>query len=236
MSVADMIRETPYVKPGDNIDKIGVSQQFEDGIKDLENAQDVGDKTPVPEGFAVPMLVDQKPPRDAEFDEVKAQITETVKLEKARAQVQDIANQIASGSANADALNALATAKGLKAQDQKSFILGTPLGQGPSATTNDTLEDAVFGMKTGDVTKTPIQLGDNWVVVGVKNRQEASMDDFAKQRDDLTEQMLQQKRNSVFTDYLSATKQKMETDGKIILYPDAIAKVDSPELPPNEEQ
>ncbi|HYJ92654.1 MAG TPA: peptidyl-prolyl cis-trans isomerase [Pyrinomonadaceae bacterium] len=236
MSVADMIRETPYVKPGDNIDKIGVSQQFEDGIKDLENAQDVGDKTPVPEGFAVPMLVDQKPPRDAEFDEVKAQITETVKLEKARAQVQDIANQIASGSANADALNALAAAKGLKAQDQKSFILGTPLGQGPSATTNDTLEDAVFGMKTGDVTKTPIQLGDNWVVVGVKNRQEASMDDFAKQRDDLTEQMLQQKRNSVFTDYLSATKQKMETDGKIILYPDAIAKVDSPELPPNEEQ
>ncbi|HEY2865639.1 MAG TPA: peptidyl-prolyl cis-trans isomerase, partial [Pyrinomonadaceae bacterium] len=236
MSVADMVRETPYVKPGDNVDKIGVSQQFEDGIKDLNNPQDVGDKTPVPEGFAIPMLIDQKPPRDADFDEVKAQIVEVVKLEKARAQVQDIANQIASGSANADALAALATSKGLKAQDQKSFILGTPLGQGPSATTNDALEETIFGMKTGDITKTPIQLGDNWVIVGVKNRQDASMDDYAKQRDDLTEQMLQQKRNSVFTDYLSATKQKMETDGKIVLYPDVIAKVDVPDQQPGEEQ
>ena len=156
--------------------------------------------------------------------------------QKARAEVQDIANQIASGAANADALTALATSKGLKAQDQKSFILGTPLGQGPSATTNDALEDAIYGMKAGDVTKTPIQLGDNWVVVGVKNRQEASMDDYAKQKDDLMEQMLQQKRNTVFTDYLSATKQKMEADGKITLYPDAIAKVDTPELPQGEDQ
>ena len=236
MSVADMVRETSYIKPGDNVDKIGVSQQFEDGIKDLNNPQDIGDKTPVPEGFAVPMLVDQKPPRDADFDEVKAQIVEVVKIEKARAQVQDIANQIASGSANADALAALATSKGLKAQDQKSFILGTPLGQGPSATTNDALEDAIYGMKAGDVTKTPIQLGDNWVIVGVKNRQDASMDDYAKQRDDLMEQMLQQKRNTVFTDYMSATKQKMETDGKIVLYPDVIAKVDVPEEPGGEEQ
>jgi len=231
MSVADMIRETGYVKPGDNVDKIGVSQQFEEGIKDLENAQDVGDKTPVPDGFAIPMLVDKKEPRDAEFAEVKDQIVEVVKLEKARAQVQDIANQIASGAANPDALAALATAKGLKAQDQKSFILGSPLGQGPSASTNEALEDALISMKTGDVTKTPIKLGDGLVIVGVKNREEASMDEFAKQRDTLVEQALQQKRGAVFSDYLAATRRNLETDGKIVFYPDAIAKVDGPELP-----
>ena len=63
MSTADMIRETGYVKPGDNVDKIGVSQQFEEGIANLENPQDVGDKTPVPDGFAIPMLEDKKPPQ-----------------------------------------------------------------------------------------------------------------------------------------------------------------------------
>ena len=47
------------------------------------------------------MLVDKKDPRDAEFDEVRAQIVEVVKLEKARSQVDDIANQIASGATNA---------------------------------------------------------------------------------------------------------------------------------------
>ena len=235
MSVSDMIRETGYVKPGDNVDKIGVSQQFEDGIKDLENAQDVGDKTPIPDGFAIPMLVDKKDPRDADFAEVKDQIVEVVKLEKARAQVQDIANQIASGAASPDALAALATAKGLKAQDQKSFILGSPLGQGPSASTNEALEDALYGMKAGEVTKTPIRLGDGFVIVGVKSREDASMDEFAKQRDTLVEQMLQQKRSAVFSDYLAATRRNLETDGKIVFYPDAIAKIDGPELPISEE-
>ena len=235
MSVSDMIRETGYVKPGDNVDKIGVSQQFEDGIKDLENAQDVGDKTPIPDGFAIPMLVDKKDPRDADFAEVKDQIVEVVKLEKARAQVQDIANQIASGATSPDALAALATAKGLKAQDQKSFILGSPLGQGPSASTNEALEDALYGMKAGEVTKTPIKLGDGFVIVGVKSREDASMDEFAKQRDTLVEQMLQQKRSAVFSDYLAATRRNLETDGKIVFYPDAIAKIDGPELPISEE-
>lgn len=236
MSPTDMIRETGYVKPGDNVDKIGVSQQFEEGIANLENPQDVGDKTPVPDGFAIPMLEDKKPPRDAEFAEVKDQIVEVVKLDKARAQVQDIANQIASGAASPDALAALATAKGLKAQDQKSFILGSPLGQGPSASTNQALEDAIYAMKAGDVTKTPVKMGDGFVVVGVKNREDASMDEFAKQRDTLVEQMLQQKRNSVFSDYLAATRKSLENDGKIVFYPDAIAKVDGPELPLGEEQ
>ena len=236
MNTAEMIRETGYVKPGDNIDKIGVSQQFEDGIKDLQNPQDVGDKTPVPDGFAIPMLTDQKPPRDAEFAEVKDQIVEVVKLDKARSMVQDIANQIASGAASPDALAALASSKGLKAQDQKSFILGSPLGQGPSASTNEALEDALFGMKAGDVTKTPVKLGDGFVIVGVKSREDASMDEFAKQRDTLVEQMLQQKRSAVFSDYLASVRRQLETDGKVVFYPDAIAKVDGPELPLSEEQ
>jgi hypothetical protein len=79
-------------------------------------------------------------------------------------------------------------------------------------------------------------MGDGFVVVGVKNREDASMDEFAKQRDSLVEQMLQQKRNSVFSDYLAATRKSLQNDGKIVFYPDAIAKVDGPELPLGEEQ
>jgi hypothetical protein len=62
------------------------------------------------------------------------------------------------------------------------------------------------------------------------------MDEFAKQRDSLVEQMLQTKRNQVFTDYLASTRQKFETDGKITLYQDAIAKIDGADLPIGEEQ
>jgi peptidyl-prolyl cis-trans isomerase D len=227
MSTAEMVRETPFVKPGDNVENIGVSPQFEEGIKNLENANDVGERTPIQNGFAIPLLVERKDPRDATFDEVKAQVAETVKLDKARAQVEEIAKQIAAGATGAGDLGSAATAKGLKSQEQKGFILGSPLGQGPSASTSEALEDAVYALKPGEVTKTPLKVGDNWYVVGVTKREDASMDDYAKQRDELMQTMIQQRRNSVFSDYLAAVRQKMEQSGDIKIYNDVLEKIDA---------
>lgn len=226
MNVAEMVRETGYVKPGDTVDKIGNSPQFEEGIAPLQNPQDVGDKTPIPDGFAIPMLVDQRPARDADFDEVKAQVTELVKIEKAQKQVEEIAKAVASGAANAGALGATATSKGLTSKDSKAFILGSPLGEGPTATTNTELEDAIYAMREGDVSKTPIKVGDNWVIVGITKREDANMADFAKERDTLMEQMLSRKRGEVYSDYLASTRQKMEAAGKIKIYNEVVAKLD----------
>ncbi|MBA2333820.1 MAG: peptidyl-prolyl cis-trans isomerase [Blastocatellia bacterium] len=231
MSVSEMVRETGYVKPGDDVENVGVSPQFEEGIGSLQNQNDVGEKIPVQNGFAIPLLADKKEPRDSEFDEVKSQIVEVVKLEKARAQVEEIAKQITAGAGSAGNLAAAAQSKGLKLQEQRSFLLGSPLGQGPSASTNKALEDAVYAMREGEVTKTPILLGDNWYIVGVNNREDANMEEFSKQRDTLLEQKLLQKRGEVFSDYLAATRQKMEADGDIKIYEDAVAKLDEPELP-----
>ena len=228
MSVTDMVRETAYVKPGDDVPNIGTSPQFEDGIAGLENQNDVGDKVPVQNGFAIPLLVDKKEPRDAEFDEVKAQVTESVKAEKARAQVEEIAKQIASGATSLSALAAAAQGKNLKVLDAKSFTLGSPLGTGPSASTNKTLEDAIFAMKDGEVTKTPISIGDSWAIVGVNKRTDADMNQFAKDRDGLMNDMLDKKRGEVFSDYLASTRQTLETAGSIKIYDDAVAKVDAP--------
>lgn len=232
MNVTEMVRETNYIKPGDNVENIGISPQFEEGIATLENVNDVGDKIPVQNGFAIPLLADKKEPRDAEFDEVKSQIAEIVKLEKAKTQVEEIAKQIASGAANAAGLKTAAESKGLKAQDQKSFILGSPLGQGPTASTNEQLEDAINGLKEGEVTKTPLKVGDNWYVVGVNKREDAKQEDFAKQRDSLMQSMLAEKRGEVFQDYLASTRQKMEAAKDITIYQDVIAKLDEvPALP-----
>lgn len=226
MSVAEMIKETAYVKPGDNVPDIGTSPQFEEGIAPLETAGDVGEKTPIQNGFAIPTLVDKKAPRDAEFDEVKAQITDIVKLEKAQTQVEEIAKAIAAGAPNAAALVAAATAKGLKVKDQKAFVLGSPLGEGSSASTSKALEDAIYAMKNGDVTKTPIKSGDNWFVVGVTGRTEADSAEFAKQRSSLMDQMLSKKRSAVFGDYLAATKKRLQDGGYIKIYKEVVDKAD----------
>ena len=226
MSVAEMVRETPYVKPNDNIENIGSSPQFDAGIEPLVNPQDVGEKTPIQNGFAIPMLVDKKEPRDAEFDEVRAQLVEVVKIELARARIDQIANQIAAGSTTAAAVASAAVAQNLKAKEQKSFIIGSPLGEGPSATTDKALEDAVYAMKEGEATKTPIKVGENYYIIGVTKREDANMDEFAKQRDTLMQQMLARKRGEVYQDYLAAARQKLDQDGDIKIYNDVVAKID----------
>lgn len=237
MSAGDMIKETGYVKPGDDVKDVGVSDQFEQGIAGLENANDVGDKIPVPNGFAIPLLVEKKEPRDAELSEVREKVLEAVKAEQARAKVSEIANHIASAAGTASGLSAAATGKGLKAQDSKSFVVGSPLGQGPTATTSEALEDAIYNLNVGEVTKTPISIGDNWFVVGVNKREEASLEEFAKQRDSLTQSMLQTKRQAIFSDFLASRQREMEAKGEIVIYKDALAQMEAiPTTAPQQSQ
>ncbi|MBX3287786.1 MAG: peptidyl-prolyl cis-trans isomerase [Acidobacteria bacterium] len=231
MNAADMVRETAYVRPGDNVEHIGNSPQFEEGIAGLENANDVGDPIPVPEGFAIPLLVDKKEPRDAEFGEVRERLVELVKLEKARNQIEELARQVANGSASATAIAAAAQAKGLKAAESKAYVIGSPLGEGTAATTGPQLEDAIYALKAGEVTKEPVKIGENYYVVGVTKRDEASMEDFASQRDTLTEQMLNRKRSDVFFEFITAARQRMENAGQIKIYDEVLARIDAADAP-----
>ena len=53
------------------------------------------------------------------------------------------------------------------------------------------------------------------------------MNSFATQRDQLIQTMLEQKRTEVFSEYLAATRRKMETAGDIKIYNEVLAKLDS---------
>lgn len=227
----DMVRETNFVKPGDDVENIGISPQFEEGIAPLEEVGAVGEKTPIKDGFAIPMLIERREPRDATFDEVKTRVTDDYKLVQAKDKVEQIAKDIASGAANAAGISAAAQGKGLKAEDSKNFILGSPLGQGESATTSQALEEAVYALKAGEVTKTPVKVGDSWYIVGVTNRTEANMDELAKQRDQTLESILSQRRGQVFSDYVANARQKMEAAGQIKVYKEVVDKIDAADKP-----
>ncbi len=227
MSVAEMTKETAFVKPGDDVPNIGVSPQFEEGIAPLNAVGDVGEKTPIQNGFAIPMLAERREPRDAEFDEVKAQITDVVKLDKARAQVEEIAKQIAATASNAAGIASAASAKGFEAKEQKNFILGSPLGEGATAATGEAIEDAIFALKAGEATKTPVKVGENWFIVSVTKREDANEADFPAQRSNLLEQMLASRRAAFFGDYQAAAKKRYETDGAITIYKEVLDRIDA---------
>ena len=223
MTPAEMVKETPYVKPGDDVPNIGSSQQFEAVIEPLNNANDVGDKTGVKGGFAIPMLVDKKEPRIPDFEEVKSSVANALKQQRAREQLEQVAKQIA-GSANAAGdINGAAQKAGLESDTEEGYKLGGALAD---AGTSPALDDAIFALKSGEVAKSPIRVGENWIVIGVTNRKNADLAAFASERSSLTSSMLTARQNQVFDDYINAVQNRMNQDGKIKIYDEVLLKLE----------
>jgi hypothetical protein len=66
----------------------------------------------------------------------------------------------------------------------------------------------------------------------VTSREDAKTEEFAKQRDQLSQTMAQQKRGQVFTDYLGAVRRKMEQDGDIKIYNEVLERIDGADANP----
>ncbi|HYE66515.1 MAG TPA: peptidyl-prolyl cis-trans isomerase [Pyrinomonadaceae bacterium] len=228
MKPAEMIKETPYVRPGDDVPNIGSSQQFEEAIAPLNNPNDIGEHTPVKGGFAIPMLVDKRDPRIPEFDEVKDKVIQAVRQERAKSQLEQTARDLASSANSADDLKAAAAKLGLEAETADTYKLGSPLGK---AGTSTALDEAIYGLNAGEVAKSPVKVSDNWVVVCATKRTEADLAEFAKQRDQLRQTALSARRNQVFEDYISAVKQRMQREGQIKVYDEVLTRFEE-DLPP----
>ena len=215
MSPADMVRETPYIKPGDDVPNIGTNQQFEDAIESLNNPNDVGERAGIKNGFAVPMLVDKKEPRVPDFDEVKDRLAKDYKQAKAKEQLDQKATELAGSVNSAADLKAAGEKLGLEVKTEEAFKNGRSIEKmAPSPA----LDQVVYGMKEGDVTKSPVKIGEAWVVVGVTKRREADLAEFAKQREQLTQTALRDQQEQVWQDYIAAAITRMKTEGRVKIY------------------
>lgn len=226
MPPAEMVKETPYIKPGDDVPDIGSNQDFERAIAGLNNAGDVGDRVGVKGGFAIPLFLDKKDPRIPEFDEVKAKIEGTLKHQRAKEQLEQKAREIASSAKTVDEIKAAAERAGFEVATEEDFKLGASLGK---AGVNASIDEAVYALKAGKVTNTPVKAGDNWVILGARNRVEADLAAFASQRDKLTESLVNERQDQLWEDYISGVQEKMKRDGKIKIYEDVLARLDANE-------
>ena len=221
MSAGEMVKEMAFVKPGDDVPDIGSSPQFEDAIKPLENANDVGDRVSIKNGFAIPMLVEKREPRIPDFAEVKDEVTKRAKGARAGTQLEQTARELAGNNGSVADLKAAAEKLGLEVKTADSYKLGSPLeGAGTSAAA----DDAIYNLKEGEVSKSPVKLGDTWVVVAATKRTDADLAEFAKERDGLTQTLLTTRRNDVFEDYVNAIRVRLDREGKVKIYEDVLAR------------
>jgi peptidyl-prolyl cis-trans isomerase D len=229
MSAGEMVKETPFIKPGDDVPNIGSSQQFEAVIAPLNNAGDVGERTGVKGGFAIPMLVDKREPRIPDFAEVKDKVAQSLKQKRATEQLEQKAKDVASSVTSAADLKAAGEKTGFEANTEEGYKLGATLGK---AGTSPALDEAIYALKPGETIKTPVKVGENWVVLGVTSRKEADLAEFSKQREQLTQTKVSAKQNELFEDYIGAVQRRMKQDGKIKIYDDVLAAIeeDEPEI------
>lgn len=226
MNPAEMVKETPYIKPGDDVPDIGSNQQFEQAIEPLNNPNDVGNRTGVKGGFAVPMFVDKKEPRVPDLEEIKDKVTNTLKQQRAKEQLEQRAKDIAASAKTVAELKAAGEKAGFEVADEEDYKLGVPLGK---AGTSPALDEAVFAMKAGEVSATPVKVADNWVVLGARNRVEADLAAFASQRDQLTQSLVSDRQNQLWDDYITAVQEQMKRDGKIKIYKDVLETLEEDE-------
>ncbi len=231
MNPAEMVKETPFIKPGEDVPGIGSSQQFEAVIAPLNNPNDVGERSGVKGGFAIPMLVEKKEPRTPDFEEVKTKVAQALKQQRAKEQLEQKAREIASSATSLADLKAKAEQAGFEVATEPRYKLGSPLGK---AGTSPALDEAIYALKAGEVAKSPVKVGENLVVLGVTDRHEADLAEFAKQREQLTQGMLSGRQSQVYDDYISSVQRRMKQEGKIKLYPDVLASLEEsePEVAP----
>ncbi|HEX8335361.1 MAG TPA: peptidyl-prolyl cis-trans isomerase [Pyrinomonadaceae bacterium] len=226
MTPAEMLRETPFIRPGDDVPEVGTSPQFEEKIKGLEEAGAVGEFVGIKNGFAVPQLVEKRDPRIPELDEVRERVAEDFKRTRATEQLEQAARELTAGAGGVEALKAAAAKAGLKAEDEEGFRLGRPLG---TAGADPALDAAVYQLKTGEGTKAPVKVGDDWVVVAVKERRDSKPEEFEKQKAELTVRALEERRGQLFEDFLVEARRKLEEKGQLEIYRDALALIDEPD-------
>lgn len=231
MKPADMVRETPYIKSGDDVPNIGSNQQFEAAIAPLNNPNDVGERVGIKNGFAIPMFVEKKDPRVPEFDEVKDKVANNYKQEKAKEQLDQKVRDLAASANSAGDLKAAAEKIGLEAKVEEAYKDGRSLEKLPPS---PALDQAIAGMKEGEVSKTPIKIGENWIVFGVTRRKEADLALFAKQREQLTESALRERQDQVYEDYVASAVARMKAEGKIKINKDVFDEIeaDEPQVAP----
>jgi peptidyl-prolyl cis-trans isomerase D len=167
-----------------------------------------------PQGFAVLQVTDVKPPSTPTYEEVKDRVEQQFKRERAQALLSQKTQEL-SDRARAQH-NLRAAAKELGATVHTSEFV-TSQSQVPEIGALTGPAAHVFSMKPGDVSG-PVNTAQGGAVMTLLEKQEPSMADFDKQKDEIRQQLLQQKQSEMFELYLANLRKVGEQKGIVKVY------------------
>jgi len=208
--------ETRSVGGTDPLLELGNSSDVKDQIFRLR-AGELSLPIRTDRGYVVLSLKSVQPAHQGSLEEVRDKLIAELKREKstelARTKAEDLSKRLNAG----EKFDAAAKALGLEAKTSDTIARD---GSITGAASGKQLA-AAFNLKAGGI-GAPLNLGQNWLVYRVEEKEEPNPADFDKQKKDLTETVLQAKRSLAFEAFRTALEDRLKQEGKLKLMPEKL--------------
>jgi peptidyl-prolyl cis-trans isomerase D len=210
--VGEQVVQSGLISSNDSLPGIGSSKELMNEI--FATTEKAGPQMErAPQGYVVFQVTKIEPPKTPTFDEIKDRVASEFKNERANEMLTKRTQELAD-RAHAD--HDLAKAAKEAGATLKTSELVTRTAQVPDIGPMAGPAGVAFTLKEGEISG-PINAGQKGVVLAVLERQEPALngEEFAKERDQLREQLTEQKREQVLQLFLSNLGTRLEKQGKL---------------------
>jgi peptidyl-prolyl cis-trans isomerase D len=203
------VGETRPVSATEPILELGNSKEVKDAIFG-QRPDEVSLPIHTDRGYLIVAVRGVLPAHQGTLDEVRDRVVTELKQQKSTEIARQKADGLEKRLKSSEKFETAAKALGL---DPKTSDLFARNGSITGAASGKQLS-AAFQMKPGDVGP-PLNLGTSWFVYRILEKQEPNPADFEKQKKDLTDQVLQTKRNLAFEAFRTALEARLKQEGKL---------------------
>ena len=200
-----------------------------DAILELGNSQDVKDEIfrlrpgdlslPIrnDRGYVILSVKEVSNAHQGTLEEVRDRVVADLKKEQAVLQAKSKADELVKRVKAGEKFDVAARALGLDPKTSDSISRD---GSIPGGASGKQL-GAAFNLKQGDL-GIPLSLGQNWLVYRVAEKVEADPANFEAQKKQLTDELLQSKRDVAFEAFRSALSERLRKEGKLKMMPEKL--------------
>jgi peptidyl-prolyl cis-trans isomerase D len=200
------IGDSPFFAEQEPIAGLGMAPAVADRAFEMKEGE-VSEAIRTPQGFAFITVLGTQDAYLPKVDEVSARVRDDLlrqkALDAARQRAADLAGPLKAGDFTAAAKSA-----GLEVQNTELIARGAPIGTiGP----NPAIDAAAFALPSGGVSE-PIRTDDGAVIVKVLEREEPSPDQLAEGRQQLKDELINQRKNQFYAAYMNKARERMRID------------------------
>jgi peptidyl-prolyl cis-trans isomerase D len=211
--------DTPPVSVTDPVGALGSSQDLSRSLFQL-GVGELSEPLHIDKGYVILTPKEVLPAHQATLAEVKDRVISDYQQEKSVELARSKANELAKSAQGGEALDKAAKSLGLEVKSSEPFAR---TGSVPDIGSANQL-DSAFSMSVGQVAG-PKEVGGNWIVYRIVAHESPNMDDLAKQRQDIEQQLLQTKQSAAFEAFRTALEDRLKKEGKLTINPEAVQRL-----------